>query len=564
MYTADQLLGAKFADHYTAKQLIGTGGNGFVYYAPSDSGRLSVAIKVLQPNCDPQQFEQEEQIHEGLNHQYIERFRHYGNIDISDNSNVMRVPYFVMDYAEKGNIRQKMRDKDGTQKPLETAEAVTILSNLTEALQYAHKRGVSHRDIKPENVLVHDDGVRLSDFGIAKTSQLRRVEVLMGSAPYAAPEQFEGDDLLPGSDMYSLGVFGMEIFTGRRPFYGTPEELKIMHKRIHPPSFQDLRKQCGLDMRNDLPELEEVISRSLRKDPKERYADMETFRAAIEEAFRKGVEFEKLHPHHSIPQNPLTLRDATVSPSSPDATTYPDRGKIAQTPTEHLTPNLQPPMPQSVDMTKTPDKQQPVTEPAQPNAPDTSVHASWYLPPLENNQTDPIITPWINKAWRSERNETHVASELKGIPLHELTTVDQLLRRGIYYFAPRKNLEEVILTLPAHKVYADSNQLQVRVYPEWGYAFRLQFFDFYTQTILNEKDLILKVEEARIIGRETTGKQEVIKIPVLGVEHMSPTHIHLYNIEDGLVILDTNSTHGTLARMKLPQERLLSRMRRFR
>jgi serine/threonine protein kinase len=147
-------------------------------------------------------------------------------------------------------------------------DVVEIVFKCAKALNYAHTRGVIHRDIKPSNVMLTlDNDVRIIDFGIALVtdSAVSRIEGIAGSPSYMSPEQVQSAEITPRSDIYSLGAVMYELLTGFRPFRAN-NLSKLLHQIIYatPPPIHTLRA--------DIPEeIETIVTRSLLKDPTQRY-----------------------------------------------------------------------------------------------------------------------------------------------------------------------------------------------------------------------------------------------------------------------------------------------------
>ena len=153
-----------------------------------------------------------------------------------------------------------------------------------KALHYAHSRGVIHRDIKPSNLmLTHDGDVRVIDFGIALIagSELSRIEGVAGSPSYMSPEQIQGHELTPVSDLYSLGAVMYELLTGSRPFRGA-NLGKLLHQVVYstPAPIHMVRKEVP-------EELEEVVATVMQKDPAKRYRNGLDFAAVLTRVHQK-------------------------------------------------------------------------------------------------------------------------------------------------------------------------------------------------------------------------------------------------------------------------------------
>src|SRR5690606_10032791 len=141
-----------------------------------------------------------------------------------------------------------------------------------------HKRGVIHRDIKPSNImLTHDNDVRIIDFGIAilRDADISLIEGIAGSPSYMSPEQVQGQDISPQSDLYSLGAVMYELLTGFRPFRAS-SLTKLLNQVVYatPPPIHTLRLGIA-------DELEDAVMLALRKDPASRYGSGSEFAARL-------------------------------------------------------------------------------------------------------------------------------------------------------------------------------------------------------------------------------------------------------------------------------------------
>jgi serine/threonine protein kinase len=256
-----QELGSYFP-HLEIQELLGEGGMGAVYKARQPGLDRLVALKILPAEAgrDPaftERFTREARALAKLNHPNI--------ITIYDFGHSGNLYYFLMEYVDGANLRQLLRH--GFLKP---AEALRIVPQICEALQYAHEEGLVHRDIKPENILVDKKGrVKVADFGIAKLlgrktgdQTLTGPWQVMGTLHYMAPEQM-ADPLHVDhrADLYSLGVVFYEILTGQLPL-----------GRFAPPS-----QKAAVDAR-----LDHVVLRALEGEPARRYQNASEIRNEIE------------------------------------------------------------------------------------------------------------------------------------------------------------------------------------------------------------------------------------------------------------------------------------------
>jgi serine/threonine protein kinase len=225
--------------HFKILQLIGEGGFGSVYMAEQERPvRRRVALKIIKLGMDTKaivaRFEQERQALALMDHPNIAKVLDAGATQSGR-------PYFVMELV-KGDPITEFSDKGG----LRIEERLQLFTQVCQAVQHAHTKGIIHRDIKPNNVLVStQDGrplARVIDFGIAKATEHRLTEKtfftemrqLIGTPEYMSPEQAEGSlDIDTRTDVYSLGVLLYELLTGSTPFDG---------KRLRSAAFGELQR----------------------------------------------------------------------------------------------------------------------------------------------------------------------------------------------------------------------------------------------------------------------------------------------------------------------------------
>jgi peptide/nickel transport system substrate-binding protein len=270
-------LGQQFGN-YRLVSLLGQGGYAEVYLGHHVRLDLQAAIKVLHAHLtdsEAEHFQQEAQTIARLAHPSIIRVFDF---DVQDGT-----PFLVMDYAPNGSLRQ--RYPKGSLVPI--PQIVSYVKQMSAALQYAHDKKFIHRDVKPENMLLgqHQE-VLLSDFGIAtiahSTSSLNvGAEGTSGTLAYMAPEQIEGHPRA-ASDQYALGVVVYEWLCGERPFEGSASEVMAQHLSMSPPSLRERMPEIP-------PEVEQVVLRSLAKDPKARFASVAAYSAALEQASQHAL-----------------------------------------------------------------------------------------------------------------------------------------------------------------------------------------------------------------------------------------------------------------------------------
>src|SRR5579859_5469212 len=280
---------------------LGRGGFADVYLGQHLRLGTQAALKILNthiPQEDTQSFQQEAQTIAGLMHPHIVRVLDF---DVQQG-----VPFLVMDYASSGSLR-RLHPK-GQVLPLTTI--VSYVRQIADALQCAHDRKLIHRDVKPENMLVgRQQEVLLSDFGIATiahNTSSQSVEAMAGTVPYMAPEQVEGKPRV-ASDQYALAITVYEWLCGERPFNGTATEIAMQHALTPPPPLH--KKLPTLP-----PGVEEAVMKALAKDPKERFANVQAFATALEQASQvtpSQIERQPFDQQEDQVAPPARRRDVT-------------------------------------------------------------------------------------------------------------------------------------------------------------------------------------------------------------------------------------------------------------
>jgi outer membrane protein assembly factor BamB len=258
---------------YRLLRWLGGGGFGNVYLAEQVRDGQQVALKLLQTRLT-----QQDELRAFINEARTMRLRHPHIVPLLDfGLSREDTPFLVMEYAPRGTLRD-LHPK-GTRVPL--SRAVEYATQVASALQYAHERHLIHRDVKPENMLVREDGsVLLSDFGIAtvalSSSSRSGNQGMAGTAAYMPPEQLAGKPRA-ASDQYALAVVIYEWLAGRLPFRGTALEVAIQHATQPPPPL--------LAQVPEIPvAVEAVIFKALTKDPGGRFASMQEFIVALQDA----------------------------------------------------------------------------------------------------------------------------------------------------------------------------------------------------------------------------------------------------------------------------------------
>jgi len=292
--------GVTFAKRYQIIEELGKGGMGRVYKAVDTKIKEKVALKLIKPEIASdkktlERFGNELRIARKIVHKNVGRM-----YDINEHQGTH---YISMEYVSgqdlKDFIRQSGRMGVGT--------AILIIKQVCEGLSEAHKLGVVHRDLKPGNIMIDREGkVRIMDFGIARSLKekgLTDAGVMIGTPEYMSPEQVEGKEVDPRSDIYSLGIILYEMITGRVPFEGdTPFSIGIKHKSETPKDPRELNSQIPED-------LSHIILKCLEKDKEKRYQSAQELHSELEK-IEKGIPTsEKIIPK----KKPLTSRELTVT-----------------------------------------------------------------------------------------------------------------------------------------------------------------------------------------------------------------------------------------------------------
>jgi serine/threonine-protein kinase len=272
---SDQLssLQAACGDQYRLQHVIGEGGMGTVVLAEDTKHHRQVAIKVLRPEIAEvvgDRFLREIEIVAQLQHPHI--------LPLHDSCQDQACLYYVMPFVDGESLRARL-EREGR---LEVDDALRIATEVLDALEYAHQRGVVHRDIKPENILLSAGHALLADFGIARAvdvaggSTLTQAGFVVGTPGYMSPEQATGDANVDArSDVYGLACVLYELLTGENPFgRGTTPEIIARQVREPTPSPRRVRPNIPVS-------LDGVIQRALSSSPERRFASAQEFAAAL-------------------------------------------------------------------------------------------------------------------------------------------------------------------------------------------------------------------------------------------------------------------------------------------
>ncbi len=290
---ADSLVGQTFG-HYKISKRIGTGGMGEVYLATDITAGRKAALKLLPVRFTGdverlKRFQREARAVVGLNHPNI--------LTVYEIGEHHSTHYIASELIEGETLRQRLM-----RGPMQLSDAIDVAIQVTNALTAAHETGIVHRDIKPENIMLRRDGyVKVLDFGIAKLAEsafakaaadgagsMTLVETnlgsILGTVRYMSPEQACGGQVDKGTDIWNLGVVLYEMVTGHAPFTGdTPGEAMSSILEMDPPPLTKF-------LAHTPAELQQIISKTLRKNREERYHSAHELLEALKD-LRHKLEF---------------------------------------------------------------------------------------------------------------------------------------------------------------------------------------------------------------------------------------------------------------------------------
>src|ERR1700716_1640721 len=260
---------------YEILTAIGAGGMGEVYRARDTRLDRIVAIKVLPTHLADrselrERFEREAHVVASLNHPHI--------CTVHDTGHQDGIDFLVMEYLEGETLAQRL-----LKGALPLEQVLQYAIEIADALDKAHRKGVTHRDLKPGNIMLTKSGTKLLDFGLAKLKQevapanvqlsqlptandpLTAQGTIVGTLQYMAPEQLEGKEVDARTDIFAFGAVVYEMATGKRAFEGKSQASVIgAILRDDPPAVSSLRPMTP-------PALDRVVKRCLAKDPDDRW-----------------------------------------------------------------------------------------------------------------------------------------------------------------------------------------------------------------------------------------------------------------------------------------------------
>jgi serine/threonine-protein kinase len=295
---------------YPVTEVLGKGAMGIVYKGYDPVIKRPVAIKTIRKELIEEdekaeslagRFRKEAQAAGALNHPGIVSVYEYGEDQ--------QYAYIAMEYVEGNTLREYLA-RGAT---FDERDTVSIMSQLLDALDYAHQRTVWHRDVKPANIIIMSNGrIKLADFGIARieSSDRTHASIVMGTPGYIAPEHYLGQAVDHRVDVFSAGVLFYVLLARQAPFRGRPEAI------MHDVCYHDPELPSAVDPEHRWPQYDPLVVRAIRKNPAERFPSAGSFRAAILAEYARPVS-------DSISESTIisnVIRPLGVEPSTPSAT----------------------------------------------------------------------------------------------------------------------------------------------------------------------------------------------------------------------------------------------------
>ena len=296
-------------NRYEVERSVGRGGMAEVFLARDVLLDRPVVLKVLFPEfaTDPsfvERFRREAQAAANLSHPNIVAVYDWGTLNNT---------YFIaMEYVAGKTLADLLKEKGS----LGAAQASDIAVEVASALGFAHENGVVHRDIKPANILISNTGqVKVADFGIARAlgaavdEALTQSGAVMGTATYLSPEQAQGAQPDPRSDLYSLGVTMYEMVAGRPPFAGdSPVAVTYQHVHAMPTPLREIRDDVSIDF-------EAIVAKCMAKSPRRRYESA----SALRDDIRRSINHEPVRALEAVMPRAEAAPTTTIPVLAPDA-----------------------------------------------------------------------------------------------------------------------------------------------------------------------------------------------------------------------------------------------------
>ncbi len=300
---------------YKLLEIIGAGGMGTVFRAEKEEVGKNFAVKLIKRGMDTdavlRRFIQERQILSRLEHPNIARLLDGGTTNDG-------LPYFVMEYVEGLPVTNFCERHQ-----LDTKERLELFRQICSAVQYAHQNLIVHRDLKPSNILVTEGGIpKLLDFGIAKLLDPEGLEdtatqARMFTPEYASPEQLNGLPITTASDVYSLGVVLYELLSGQRPFQSQSRNYQeiinqiLTNEPIRPSVISNFKFQIS-NFKSESETLQNNEHRNTndeqKSNPKSKIQNPKSLRGDLDNIILKSLRKEPARRYNSVQEYSEDIR----------------------------------------------------------------------------------------------------------------------------------------------------------------------------------------------------------------------------------------------------------------
>ena len=268
----------KSLGRYQIKGVLGKGAMGLVYDGADPRLDRRVAIKTILTSTLDEATARHYSMRFKREVRAVARLNHPNIVQVYDYGTEGDLAYIVMEYI-KG---KELKDHFDAKERLDLRTILRLMTELLDALEFAHEAGVIHRDVKPANVMLDSGGhVKLTDFGVARITdadgeqgEATRAGAMIGTPSYMSPEQIQGQAIDRRTDIFSAGILFYQLLTGKKPFEGTQWALAkkiVQDDPVWPSSLVQIP-----------PEIDRVVARALAKAPEHRYQSARRFAEALQ------------------------------------------------------------------------------------------------------------------------------------------------------------------------------------------------------------------------------------------------------------------------------------------
>jgi serine/threonine-protein kinase len=296
---------------YQIRGVLGKGAMGLVYDGHDPKLDRRVAIKTILTSTLDEATARHYSMRFRREVRAVARLNHPNIVQVYDFGNEGDLAYIVMEYIQG----RELKDYFDAKERFDLKTIFRLMTELLDALEFAHEAGIIHRDIKPANVMV-DAGshAKLTDFGVARftepegdQAEATRAGAMIGTLSYMSPEQLQGQTIDRRTDIFSAGIVFYQFLTGQKPFEGTQWALAkkiIQDDPVWPSSIMELP-----------PAIDRMVARALAKAPEHRYQSARSFAESIKRV-AEGKPPED--PNEVAPQSPSAAPAASTAGSEAD------------------------------------------------------------------------------------------------------------------------------------------------------------------------------------------------------------------------------------------------------